>query len=61
MSRLTVSDTGTDLTFNVEGYEGYVHLSSPDFDMSSGALTVGQARALASALEHFANQVEYRS
>ena len=58
MARLVITDSDGDMSYEVAGYEGNVHLRSWPAD-GSESLTVAQARALAAALEHFATAVEF--
>ena len=57
MAKITIDDDCGDMRYEVETYEGLVHLKSSPED-GSESLSAAQARALAAALEHFATAVE---
>jgi hypothetical protein len=42
-----------DTVFKVEAYEGYVHLHVDTTELGSLTVTISQARALATTLEHY--------
>ena len=57
---VSVADSdNVDTVFRVEAYEGYVHLHVDTTELGSLTVTISQARALASTLEHFANCAEF--